>query len=165
MGICASGSSRAAVAQKIFVTKDDGGYLSNYPAAAHSACALIQRGEHRSHFDLLFVQQLPTHVHQSVFFAWDCGRGVVGTNQQLPGRRPLGLCFYIVRRSPTSLRRIICTTTTHPCPPECIFCHGLLPGSWVVADFQKKGKGVANNEIILKEKSKTWKTMVFLDLM
>ena len=93
MGICASGSSRAAVAQKIFVTKDDGGYLSNYPAAAHSACALIQRGEHRSHFDLLFVQQLPTHVHQSVFFAWDCGRVVVGTYQQLPGRRPLGLCF------------------------------------------------------------------------
>ena len=120
----------------ILVTMDEGWYLSKYPAAAHSACALIQRGELRSHFDLLFVQQLPTHVHRATFFAVDYGRVVVATTPQLPGRRPLGLCFYIARRSPTSLRPIICTTTTHPCPPECIFCHGLLPGSWVVVDFK-----------------------------
>ena len=119
----------------ILVTMDEGWYLSKYPAAAHSACALIQRGELRSHFDLLFVQQLPTHVHRATFFAVDYGRVVVTTTPQLPGRRPLGLCFYIARRSPTSLRPIICTTTTHPCPPECIFCHGLLPGSWVAALF------------------------------
>ena len=56
----------------------------DYPGTAHSACVLIQRGDRRSHFDTLFVQQLPTHVHRTAFFARDYVRVVV----QLPRNYP-----------------------------------------------------------------------------
>ena len=67
--------------------------------------------------------------------------GSCATTPQLPGRRPLGLCFYIVRQPRQSLRPTICTTTTHPCPLRYSFCKGLLPGSWVVIEYY-------NNKII-----------------
>ena len=44
----------------------------------------MQRGERRSHFDLLFVQELPTNVKRATFVAWDDGRVVV----QLPRNYP-----------------------------------------------------------------------------
>ena len=54
--------------------------------------------------------------------------GTCASTRQVPDCRPFGLRIHIAQPSTQSLRPIICTTSTHPCPSDLVFLSGMMAG-------------------------------------